>query len=41
LNQLTERVRTTLARIRKEHPSGNAVIVGHSVTNPDNPARED
>ena len=33
LNQLTERVRATLERIRNEHPSGNVVIVGHSVTN--------
>jgi broad specificity phosphatase PhoE len=33
LNQLTERVKTTLAQIRKEHPSGNVVIVGHTVTN--------
>jgi broad specificity phosphatase PhoE len=33
LNQLTERVRTTLARIKEEHPSGNVVIVGHTVTN--------
>jgi len=33
LNQLTARVKTTLAQIRKEHPSGNVVIVGHTVTN--------
>jgi probable phosphoglycerate mutase len=33
LNQLTERVRGTLARIRGEHPSGTILIVGHSVTN--------
>jgi broad specificity phosphatase PhoE len=30
---MTERVRPTLAQIRKAHPSGNIVIVGHSVTN--------
>jgi broad specificity phosphatase PhoE len=33
LNQLTERVRAALAQIRKEHPAGNVVIVGHGVTN--------
>jgi broad specificity phosphatase PhoE len=33
LNQLTERARVTLGQIRKEHPSGNVLIVGHSVTN--------
>ena len=33
LNQLTNRVRITLDKIRKDHPSGNVVIVGHSVTN--------
>ena len=33
LNQLTERARVTLAQIRKEHPSGSVLIVGHTVTN--------
>ncbi len=32
LNQLTARVRTALARIRREHPSGNVLIVAHSIT---------
>ena len=33
LNELLERTRDSLARIRREHPSGNVLIVGHRITN--------
>lgn len=33
LNQLAERVRTALVQIRKKHPSGTVLIVGHAWTN--------
>lgn len=33
LNQLTDRVRAALDQIRREHPSGSVLIVGHNVTN--------
>lgn len=33
LNQLMARAQTAIDRIRTEHPSGNVVVVGHSVTN--------
>jgi len=33
LNQLTARSRRALDRIRKEHPSGNVLIVAHQITN--------
>lgn len=33
LNDLLARTRDSLARIRREHPSGNVLIVGHRITN--------
>jgi broad specificity phosphatase PhoE len=33
LNQLMARVRRALDRIRQEHPSGNVLIVAHSIAN--------
>ena len=33
LNQLLARARDSLAQIRREHPSGNVLIVGHRITN--------
>ena len=33
LNQLTARVRRALDRIRREHTSGNVLIVAHNITN--------
>ncbi len=33
LNQLLARARDSLARIRREHPAGNVLIVAHRITN--------
>lgn len=33
LNAMRERVRTTIGKIRKQHPSGSILIVGHGFTN--------
>lgn len=33
LNQLLARARESLATIRRDHPSGNVLIVGHRITN--------
>ena len=33
LNQLLARARDSLAQIRREHPSGNVLVVGHRITN--------
>jgi broad specificity phosphatase PhoE len=33
LNQLLARTRDSLAQVRREHPSGNVLIVGHRITN--------
>lgn len=33
LNQLLARASASLAQIRREHPSGNVLIVGHRITN--------
>jgi broad specificity phosphatase PhoE len=33
LSQLLQRARRSLEQIRREHPSGNVLIVGHRITN--------